>query len=71
MEDFHPHGMKHWDSAEIGGQPPVALEKNNYPLLVINPAVSTCLVEKTSSKNSLWQGLSSAECECHRSAELN
>lgn len=50
MENFLSEGMKLWGSAEICSQHPVALEKK-YPLLVINPAVPACLVEKTSSKN--------------------
>lgn len=50
MEDFHSHRMKSWGSAEICSQHPAALEKEIYPLLVINPARPTCLVEKTSSK---------------------
>lgn len=49
MEHFLSEGMKLWGSAEICSQHPVALEKK-YPLLVINPAVPACLVEKTSSK---------------------
>lgn len=50
MEYFHFHGMQLRGSAEICSQHPVTLEKIFYSLLVITPAGSACLVEKTGSK---------------------
>lgn len=53
MEDFHSHEMKVWGSAEVCNQPPVALEKRFYPLLVIIPALPTCIVEQTGPKSTV------------------
>lgn len=53
MEDFHWHGMKIWGSAEICNKHPTALEKKFYALLVIIPAMPTCIVEQTGPKSTV------------------
>lgn len=53
MEDFYSHRMKVWDSAEICSQHPAAWEKRFYPLLVIIPALPTCIVKQTGPKSTV------------------
>lgn len=72
MEYFHSNGMKVQDSAKICNQHAVALEEKVLPTAGYHPSSAyTGSGADWSKKYSLWQGFSSAECECYWFAELN